>query len=108
MIDIAGRTASINPNGSACRIYAHALHHREVDDESVVATPKARAIVAASTDGDKQSLVAAEVHRGDDIGDVHAARNQTRPFVDHPVVKSTGGIVVSIIWTDESSTKALL
>jgi hypothetical protein len=31
MIDIAGRAASINPNGSACRIYAHAFHHREGD-----------------------------------------------------------------------------
>ncbi len=53
MIDIAGRAASINPNGSACRIYAHAFHHREVDHQSVVATAKARATVAASTDGDQ-------------------------------------------------------
>ena len=108
MIDIAGRAASINPNGSACRIYVHALHHREVDHQSVVATAKARAIVAASTDGDKQALVAAEVYRGDDVGDVHAARNQAWPLVDHAVVKSTGGIVVSITWSDESSAKALL
>ena len=64
--------------------------------------------MAASTDGDKQTLVAAEVHRGDDIGDVHAARNQARPLVDHAVVKSTGCIVVSITWTDEPSAKALL
>ncbi len=56
----------------------------------------------------KQALVAAEVHRGDDVGDVHAARNQARPLVDHAVVKSTGSIVVSITWTDESSAKALL
>jgi hypothetical protein len=108
MIDIAGRAASINPNGSACRIYAHALHHREVDHQSVVATAMAWAIVAASTDGDKQALVAAEVDRGDDVGDVYAARNQARPLVDHAVVKSAGGIVVSITWTDESSAKALL
>lgn len=60
MIDIAGRTASINPNGSACRIYAHAFHHREVDHQSVVATAKAWAIVAASTDAELQHLVAGE------------------------------------------------
>jgi hypothetical protein len=108
MIDVAGRAASINPNGSACRFYAHAFHNREVDHQSVVATAKARATVAASTDGDKQALVAAEVHRGDDVGDVHAALNQARPLVDHAVVKSTGSIVVSITWTDESSAKALL
>ena len=72
MIDIARRVASINTNGSARRIHAHALHHREVDHQSVVATAKAWAIVAASTDGDKQALVAAEVYRGDDVGDVHA------------------------------------
>ena len=108
VIDVARRAASINPNGSARRIYAHALHHREVDHQSVVATAKAWAIVAAAPDGDEQALVAAEVHRGDDVGDVHAARNQARPLVDHAVVKSTGGIVVSITWTDESSAKALL
>jgi hypothetical protein len=108
MIDIAGRAASINPNGSARRIYAHTPHHREVDDQSVVATAKAWAIVAASADGNKQALVAAEVHRGDNVGDVYAARNQARPLVDHTVVESTGGIVVSITWTDESPAEALL
>jgi hypothetical protein len=108
MIDVAGRAASINPNGSACRIYAHAFHIREVDHQAVIATAKAWAIVAASTDGDKQAVVAAEVHRGDDVGNVHAARNQARPLVNHAVVKSADIIVVSITWTDESSAKALL
>ena len=55
-----------------------------------------------------RALIAAEVHGRDDIGDVHAARDQERPLVDHAVVKSTGGIVVRITWTDESSAKALL
>src|ERR1700682_2019741 len=45
MIDVAGRAASINPNGSVCRIYAHAFHNREVAHQSVVATAKARATV---------------------------------------------------------------
>ena len=108
VIDVARRAASIDPNGSACRIYAHAFHHREVDHQSVVATAKAGAIVAAAADRDQQALVAAEVHRGDDVGDVHAARDQARPLVDHAVVKSAGSIVVSITWADESSAKALL
>ena len=108
VIDVARRAAGIDPYGSACRIHAHALHHREVDHQSVVAAAKAWAVVAAAADGDEQALVAAEVHRGDDVGDVHAARDQARPLVDHAVVKSTGGIVVGITWTDESSAKALL
>ena len=53
-------------------------------------------------------LVAAEVHRGDDVGDGYAARNQARPLIHHAVVKNSGGIVVNITWTDESSAKALL
>ena len=108
VIDVAGRAAGLDPHGSACRIDAHALHHRQVDHQAVVATAEARAVVAAAADGDKQALVAAEVHRGDDVGDVDAARDQARPLVDHAVVKSAGGVVVSITWTDESSAKALL
>jgi hypothetical protein len=57
---------------------------------------------------DQQALIAAEVYRGDDVGGVHAARNQARPLVDHAVVKSTGSIIVSITRTDEPSAKALL
>jgi hypothetical protein len=68
---------------------------------------RARACVA-STDCDKQALVAAEVDRSDDIGHVYAARNQAWPLVDHALVKSRRGIVVSITWTDESSAEALL
>jgi hypothetical protein len=63
--------------------------------------------VAASTDGDKQALVAADGHRGDDIGDVPAARDQAWPLVDHAVVQRTGGIVVSVTWADDASAEAL-
>ncbi len=90
------------------RVDAHAPHHRQVDHQAVVAAAQAGAVVAAAPDGDEQALVAAEVHRGDDVGDVHAARDQARPLVDHAVVQRAGVIVVGVTWTDESSAKALL
>ena len=108
VVDVARRAAGIDPHGAARRIDAHALHQREVDHQAVVAAAEARAIVAAAPDGDEQALVAAEVHRGDDVGDVHAARDQARPLVDHAVVQRTGGVVVGVAWTDDSSAKALL
>src|SRR5262249_51657548 len=107
VIDVARRAASIHPNGSRCRIHAYTFHHREVNHQSVGAAAEPGAVVAAAGDRDEEILVAAEVHRGDDVGDVHAARNQPQPLVDHAVVKSTGSVIVSITWTDGSSAKVL-
>ena len=108
MIDIARRASSIDTHGAVRRIDAHAPHHGEVDHQPVVATAQAWAIVAAATDGDQQALAAAEAHRGDDVGDVHAARDQAWPLVDHAIVKRTGGIVVNVTWTDDVSAEAWL
>ena len=53
VIDVARRAASIDPNRSARRIDAHALHHRQVDHQTVVAAAEARAVVAAAADRDR-------------------------------------------------------
>src|SRR5215467_496312 len=108
VIDVAGCTASIDPDGSACRIHAYALHHGEVDHQTVVAAAEPGTIVAAAPDCNEETLVAAEVQRGDDVGNVRAARNQARSLANHTVVKCPGRIVIGIVATDDSPTKGLL
>ena len=41
-------------------------------------------------------LLAPEVHRRDDVGDVGAARDQQRPLVDHAVVERARLVVVGV------------
>ena len=57
---------------------------------------EAGAVVAAAADGEEQAVVAAEVHRRDDVGDVDAARDQPRPLVDHAVVERARRVVVGV------------
>ena len=54
------------------RIDPHALHWREVDDEPVVAAAESGTVVAAAADGEQQTLLAGELHGGDDVGRVRA------------------------------------
>jgi hypothetical protein len=75
VVDVAGRAATINTDGAPRRVDAHAPHRREVDHQAVVDAAQAGAVVAPAPDGDEQALVAAEGHRGDDVGGVRAARD---------------------------------
>src|SRR5439155_2475935 len=79
MIDIARRAARTNANGSVSRIYAHALHQRQINHQSVVAAAQAWAIVAASANGDKQPGLPTKIHGGYHIGDVDTLSNQPPP-----------------------------
>ena len=101
VIHVARRAAGIHPDRAARRIHAHALHLREVDHQAVVAAAEAGAVVAAAPDRDEKALVAAEGHRGDDVGDVHAARDEARLLVDHPVIERAGGVVVGVAGLDQ-------
>ena len=108
VIDIAGRAAGLDTNGPSRRIHAHALHHRKIDHESVVATAEARAVVTAATNRQQHAIVASEVHGRDDISHVDAARDKTRTLVDHAVVQRACSIVVGIARLNQSSAKILL
>ena len=56
VIDVARRAAGIDAHGAVRGIHAHALHHRQVDDQAVVAAAEARAVVAAAADREQQAL----------------------------------------------------
>ena len=68
----------------------------QVDHEAVVAAAKPGAVVAAAADRDEKAMFAPEVHGGDHVGDIDAARNQARPLVDHPVVERAR-LVVAVV-----------
>src|SRR5262245_55153529 len=108
VIDIARRAARVDPNGFARRIHAHALRHRKINHPPVVAAAEPGAIVATAADREEETLIAAEVHRRDDIGDVHAARNKEWPLVDHAIVQFAGLLVPRVVSEDQLTAQALL
>ncbi len=55
----------------------------------------------------QQIVVAAEIDRGDDVGDVGAARDQQRPLVDHAVVELAGLVVVGVRRARSTSPRRL-
>src|SRR5260370_16922811 len=105
MIDIARCTAGIDTNGSIGGVHAHGPHHREVDDQSIVATAKPWTAVAPAANGEQQTLFAAKVHRGDNVGSVHTARDQAQPLVDHAVVDLARFIVTRVAPADNGTAK---
>ena len=106
VVNIACRAASPHPHGPVCRIDAHALHHRQVDDQPVVDAAESGSVVAAAADGDGKLAVAAEVHGSDHVGGIRAARDQQWPLVDHPVVELAGFLVVGVVATDQGATES--
>ena len=106
VVDIALRTARAHPHRAVCWVDAHALHHRQVDDQPVVATPQSRSIVAAAANGDEEFIVAAEVHCRDHIGRVRAARDHEWPLVNHSVVELARILVVGMVAPDECTAES--
>ena len=56
VIDVTQQRAAGRGRGSRFGIHPHAAHAREVDDEPVVDTAQATAVVAPAADGDVQPL----------------------------------------------------
>ena len=90
VIDFARRAARTDPDCPAFRIDVDTFHCRQVNDQAVIHAAEARPVVAAAADGDAQALVAAKIHRRDDIGGIGAAHDEPRAFVDHGVIEFAG------------------
>src|SRR5688572_7021505 len=108
MIHIAGSASRIDADDPRCRIDANALHHREIDDEAIIATAKTGTVVSAAPDGQQQAFFLRKIHRAYNVGHVDAACDQPGPLIDHSVVKSPHHVIVRICWADEPSAKAFL
>lgn len=106
VIDVAGRATRLDAHRRGFWIYAHPFHCRKVNHQSVVAAAEARTIVAAAAYSDEQALIAAEIHRRHNIGNIGAAHDKKGPFVDHAVVKHSRFFVARVVAPDEGSMQA--
>src|SRR5581483_5158346 len=107
VVDLGRGAPRLDAHGARLGVHADALQQRQVDDESVVAAAEPGAVVPAAADGDEHLLLPPEVHGGDHVRDVGAARDEARPLVDHSVVESADLVVVAIVRPDESSPESL-
>lgn len=105
VVHVAPQRAAARPHRPPLRVHADVPHRRQINHQTVVAHPESGRVVPASTDGHAQLVVAAEIHRGDDIGHVHTASDQTRSTVDHGVVDFASLVVARIARFDESSAQ---
>ena len=87
MIDVAGGATGTDADGLAGRIHAYALHRRQVDHETFIDTAKAGAIMPPAADRDGELVLAAKIHRRDDVADIGAAGNEQGMLVDHAVIE---------------------
>ena len=86
VVDVTPGAATFDANGACRWIDADTLHAREVDHQAIVTGAQARAIVPATAHRQRQLVLAGEVDRGDDVGDIDAAGDQRGSLVDHAVV----------------------
>ena len=62
--------APLDTGGAGCRVDADPVHRGEIDDQPVVDRAQPWAVVPTAADGHDDVVVAREVDRGDDVGDV--------------------------------------
>src|SRR5262249_1198821 len=96
VIDVAPDAAALDAHGAVGGIDADALPAPQVDDQAVLAGAQAGAVVPAAAHGEGELVLAGEVDRGDDVGDVGAAGDERGPAVDHGVVDATGLVVARV------------
>ncbi len=101
MVQVAQLRAPFDAGGAGYRVDADAVHRREIDHQPVVDGAESGAVVPAAADGDEQVVVAGEVDRGDDVGDVGALGDERRVLVDHRVVDRARLVVARIAGLDE-------
>src|SRR5262245_66463222 len=70
VIHISPGTAPLNADRTCHGIDAHALHTREIDDQTIIAHAKTTGIVAATAHGDEHGVIANEMDCSDDVGDM--------------------------------------
>jgi hypothetical protein len=107
VIDVASRAARAHSHRRLLGVDSHALHRRQVDDQAVIDAAETRTIVAAPANGDRELVLAAEIHGRDDIADIRTSSDEQRPLVDHGVVKFASLFIFGMAAPDQSAPKAL-
>jgi len=97
VIHIAPGTATLNTDRTRHGIDAHALHTREIDDQTIISRAKTTAIVAATTHGDEHVVIAGEMDRSADVGDIGAPHDQARMPVNHAIIDLASRLIAGIV-----------
>src|SRR5262245_38103311 len=85
MIHVAPGRAAFNTNDSAVAVDAYGAPLAHVDHEAAIAEGSARDVVTATSDRQRQAVLARKIHAGDHIRTSAHARDQRWPPRDHCV-----------------------
>jgi hypothetical protein len=94
--------------GPALRIDVDALHRPQIDHHPFVAHGVAGHTVAAAVDRDRQSVLAAVVHRGNHVCRTRATRDHGGSPIDHPVEDASQPVVLQIAGPNELAREIVL
>src|SRR5215831_428450 len=108
VIHISPGTASLNADRTGHGIDAHTLQTREIDDQTIIAHAQTTGIVATTTHGNEHVVIATEMDRGDDVGDVSAPHDQARMPVNHAIIDLASRLVASIAGLQELPAQTCL
>ena len=86
VVQVAPGTTALCPDGALLRIDPDPSHPAEVEDEPIVAGPKAGDAVAAAPHGQQNPVLASELDRCHHVPYPRGADDQRGPAVDHRVV----------------------
>jgi len=107
VVNIARNAPGADPHSPVYGVDAYTLHHRQVDDETVIDAAETGSVMATAAYGNEEATVAAEIDGRDDIGGVCALGNQLRPLVDHAIIKRARLVIVRIALGDQPAAQAL-
>jgi hypothetical protein len=83
-------------------IDADAFHAREINDHAAIADGTATDAVPTAAHSHTQVVEAPELDSSDHI---NAAHDQSRVFVDHPVLDPAGALVATLVRADQFATQ---
>jgi hypothetical protein len=101
MVNISPHASALDAHRVVGRVNVHTSHAREIGDDTIIHGAEAGTVVAASAHRQGQSAIAGEIDRADDIGDIYAADDERRVFVDHPIVDFARLVILRVAWTDQ-------
>ncbi len=106
MVHLAPGASASDAHRALLRVDPDAPDACKVYDQPVVGDAQAPAVVPAAPDGKEHVVLAGEVHAGDHVGGVDAARHHARSLVDHGVVDLAGLVVPRIAGPEEFPAQA--
>src|SRR2546430_9576520 len=101
VIDVPPCAAAFDSGGSVGVVDVDAFHAREVDHHTTIAGPQSGAAVPAPAHGQGELMLTSEIDGADDIGDIYASGDESRPLIDHAIVDLPRLFVLGIARLDQ-------